>query len=145
MKLLAPVILTVAVLTGAGGSGPLKDSLAGVVAWHDDGARMRAEIAELRSGRGSAAPDWLALYAKAICSMDPSYVAQHTDESLGMTGEEIAAQFQRMQANGLDCSGVRYLGSVGEHSFVFVLHQGAKDVWYVLTTSDEADTVVKVE
>jgi len=45
--------------------------------------------------------------------------------------EDIQAQFQRMHENGLDCTSVRYLGSVGQSQFVFVLRHGQKDVWYV--------------
>ena len=50
-----------------------------------------------------------------------------------------------MHDNGLDCTSVRYLGSVGDSQFVFVLHHGAKDVWYVFTLSEDRKSIAKVE
>src|SRR5205809_1072784 len=79
---------------------------------------------DLRYGRGAGAPAWVAKYADALCMADVDYVAQHTDASLGMTDADIKAQFARMHDNGLDCSGVRYLGAVGDRQFVFALRQG---------------------
>jgi hypothetical protein len=145
MKLLLTAVLGLAVLTGASGPGPLKDSMGNLFTFRDDLAKMRGEVADLRYGRGAAAPGWVAKYAGALCSADSSYVVQHTDAALGVTKEDIDAQFQRLHDNGLDCSGVRYLGSVGETQFVFVLHHGQKDVWYILTLSEDRQTIAKVE
>jgi len=108
-------------------------------------ALMRGEVAELRHGRGSAAPAWVSQYASALCAGDSAYVVERTDAALAVTEEDIDAQFQRMHDNGLDCTSVRYLGSVGDSQFVFVLHHGAKDVWYVLTLSEDGQTIAKVE
>jgi hypothetical protein len=116
-----------------------------IFTFRDEMARMRGEVAELRYGRGSAAPAWVAKYAGALCSADSSYVVQHTDAALGVTKEDIDAQFQRMHENGLDCTSVRYLGSVGQSQFVFVLHHGQKDVWYVFTLSEDGQAIAKVE
>lgn len=145
MKLIIPAILGLVLLTGASGPGPLKDSIGTLFSYRDEMAQMRAEVADLRHGRGSAAPAWVAKYATALCSADVSYVEQHTDPAVGVTQEDVAAQFQRMHDNGLDCTSVRYLGSVGESQFVFVLHHGPKDVWYVLTLSEDGRTIAKVE
>jgi len=145
MKLLLTAVLGLAVLTGASGPGPLKDSMGNLFTFRDDLAKMRGEVADLRYGRGAAAPGWVVKYASALCSADSTYVLQHTDTALGVTKEDIDAQFQRLHDNGLDCSGVRYLGSVGETQFVFVLHHGQKDVWYVLTLSEDRQTIAKVE
>src|SRR6266513_1486834 len=71
--------------------------------------RGRAEIADLRQGRGAAAPAWLTQYANAICSHDAEYVETHTDAALGMTLDEVTTQFDTMHARGQDCTAVRYL------------------------------------
>ncbi|HEV8536250.1 MAG TPA: hypothetical protein VGR87_11125 [Candidatus Limnocylindria bacterium] len=145
MKLLLPALLALIVLTGASGPGPMKDSFTSLFTWRDEMAKMRGEMADLRSGRGSAAPAWVAKYAGALCAADATYVVQHTEQSLGLTEADITAQFDRMHASGMDCSGVRYLGSVGDRQFVFVLHHGAKDTWYILTLSDDGTAIAKVE
>jgi hypothetical protein len=145
MKLLLPAVLGLVLLTGASGPGPLKDELPGLFTYREEMARMRLEIAELRNGRGAAAPAWVADYAGALCTSDARYVVEHTDPALGMTEADIEAQFTRMHENGLKCSGVRYLGSVGPDKFVFVLNHGAKDIWYLLTLSDDGRTIAKVE
>ena len=84
-------------------------------------------------------------FAAALCSGDSAYILDRTDATLGVTKEAIDAQFQRLHENGLDCTGVRYLGSVGQTQFVFVLHHGPKDVWYVLTLSADGDAIAQVE
>ena len=84
-------------------------------------------------------------YAGALCAADSAYIMERTDAALGVTQQDIAAQFQRMHENGLDCTSVRYLGSVGESQFVFVLRHGPKDVWYVFTLSEDGQTIAKVE
>jgi hypothetical protein len=84
-------------------------------------------------------------YAGALCSADAAYLVERTDAALGVTKEDLDAQFQQMHENGLDCTSVRYLGSVGESQFVFVLHHGQKDAWYVLTLSEDGQTIAKVE
>jgi len=145
MKLLITAVLGLVVLTGASGPGPLKDSMGNFFTYREEMAQMRGEVAELRHGRGSGAPAWVAKYASALCSADSAYVVERTDPSLGVTPEDIDAQFQRMHEQGLDCTSVRYLGSVGETQFVFVLHHGAKDVWYVFTLSEDGQSVAKVE
>jgi hypothetical protein len=145
MKLMLSAVFGLVLLTGASGPGPLKDSMGNIFTFRDEMARMRGEVAELRYGRGSAAPAWVAKYAGALCSADSSYVVQHTDAALGVTKEDIDAQFQRMHENGLDCTSVRYLGSVGQSQFVFVLHHGQKDVWYVFTLSEDGQAIAKVE
>jgi hypothetical protein len=145
MKLIIPAVFGLALLTGASGGGPLKDSMGSLFASRDEMAQMRHEIAELRSGRGAAAPEWVAKYANALCSADIAYVVEHTDAALGVTEDDISAQFGRMHDNGLDCTSVRYLGSVGEKQYVYVLHHGPKDVWYVLTLSEDGHTIAKVE
>src|SRR5436189_6431468 len=117
MKLLIPGVLGLALLTGASGPGPLKDSMGNFFANRDELARMRGEVADLRHGRGSAAPTWVAQYATALCSADSDFLVQRTDAALGVTKEDIEAQFRRMHDNGLDCTGVRYLGSVGQTQF----------------------------
>jgi len=142
--LLLPVAMVLALLGGAG-TGPLKDSLPNLFTSRDELARARSEIADLRYGRGAAAPAWVAKYADALCVADVDYVAQHTDASLGMTDADIEAQFARMHENGLDCSGVRYLGAVGDRQFVFALRQGNRENWYVFTISEDGQTVAKVE
>ena len=145
MKLLIPAVFGLVLLTGASGPGPLKDSMGNLFTYRDEMAGMRGEIADLRHGRGSAAPEWVNKFAGALCSYDSAYLVERTDTMLGVTQEDLDAQFQRMHENGLDCTSVRYLGSVGESQFVFVLHHGAKDVWYVLTLSEDGQTIAKVE
>jgi len=113
--------------------------------YREELAQRRGEVADLRHERGSAAPAWVAKYASALCSADSAYLVERTDAALGVTQGDIDAQFQRMHANAQDCTSVRYLGSVGESEFVFVLHHGAKDVWYVLTLSEDGKTIAKVE
>src|SRR5204863_9384704 len=121
MKVLIPAVFGLVLLTGASGPGPLKDSMGNLFANRDEMAQMRGEIADLRHGRGSAAPTWVNQYAGALCTADSDYLLERTDPALGVTKEDIEAQFQRVHENGLDCTGVRYLGSVGESQFVFVL------------------------
>ena len=145
MKVLFTGVFGLVLLTGASGPGPLKDSMGSLFTNRDEMALMRGEVADLRHGRGSAAPAWVNEYAGALCSADASYLVERTDTALGVTKEDIDAQFQRMHENGLDCTSVRYLGSVGESQFVFVLHHGPKDVWYVLTLSEDGQTIAKVE
>lgn len=145
MKLLIPALLGLVLLTGASGPGPLKDSMGNFFTYRDEMAQMRAEVADLRHGRGSAAPAWVAKYASALCSADSAYVVERTDATLGVTVEDIDAQFQRLHESGQDCTSVRYLGSVGEDQFVFVMRHGAKDVWYVFTLSEDGQTIAKVE
>jgi hypothetical protein len=108
-------------------------------------AQMRGEVAALRHGRGSAAPAWVNQYAGALCSGNSAFILGRTDAALGVTEQDIEAQFQRMHDNGLDCTSVRYLGSVGLSQFVFVLRHGQKDVWYVLTLSEDGQAIAKVE
>jgi hypothetical protein len=145
MKLLIPAVFGLVLLTGASGPGPLKDSMGNLFTYRDEMGAMRGEIADLRHGRGSAAPAWVNKYAGALCSYDSAYLVERTDTALGVTQEDLDAQFVRMHENGLDCTSVRYLGSVGESQFVFVLHHGPKDVWYVLTLSEDGQTIAKVE
>jgi len=145
MKLLFTAAFGLVLLTGASGPGPLKDSMGSMFANRDEMALMRGEIADLRHGRGSAAPTWVNQYAGALCAADSAYLLERTDAALGVTMEDIQAQFQRMHENGLDCTSVRYLGSVGQSQFVFVLRHGQKDVWYVLTLSEDGQTIGKVE
>jgi hypothetical protein len=145
MKLLFTAAFGLVLLTGASGPGPLKDSMGNLFTNRDEMAQMRGEVAELRHGRGSAAPAWVNQFAGALCSANSTFIVERTDAALGVTKEDIDAQFQRLHDNGLDCTSVRYLGSVGESQFVFVLHHGPKDVWYVLTLSEDGQTIVKVE
>jgi hypothetical protein len=145
MKLLIPAVFGLVLLNVASGPGSLKDSMGNLFTYRDEMAGMRGEIADLRHGRGSAAPEWVNKFAGALCSYDSVYLVERTDAMLGVTQEDLDAQFQRMHDNGLDCTSVRYLGSVGESQFVFVLHHGAKDVWYVLTLSEDGQTIAKVE
>jgi hypothetical protein len=145
MKLLFTAAFGLVLLTGASGPGPLKDSMGNLFTNRDEMAQMRGEVAELRHGRGSAAPAWVNQFAGALCSANSAFIVERTDAALGVTKEDIDAQFQRMHDNGLDCTSVRYLGSVGESQFVFVLHHGPKDVWYVLTLSEDGQTIAKVE
>jgi hypothetical protein len=145
MKVLIPAVLALALLTGASGPGPLKDSIASLFTFRDEMARMRGEVALLRYGRGSGAPAWVAEYARALCAADSAYIVERTDAALGVTVEDVDTQFARMHADGLDCTSVRYLGSVGDNQFVFVLHHGTKDAWYVLTLSENGETVARVE
>jgi hypothetical protein len=145
MKLLISAVFGLVLLTGASGPGPLKDSVGDLFTYRNEMAQMRGEVADLRHGRGSAAPAWVNKFAGALCSADSEYVVERTDMALGVTKEAMDAQFQRMHDNGLDCTSVRYLGSVGESQFVFVLHHGPKDVWYVLTLSEDGQTIAKVE
>lgn len=84
-------------------------------------------------------------FAGALCSADSAFLVERADPALGVTQEAIDTQFQRMRDNGLACTGVRYLGSVGASQFVFVLHHGQKDVWYVLTLSEDGQTIAKIE
>lgn len=145
MKLLLPAVLGLVLLTGASGPGPLKDSVGDIFTFRNEMGQMRGEIAELRHGRGSAAPAWVNQFASALCGANSAFIVERTDATLGVTIEEMDAQFQRMHDNGLDCTSVRYLGSVGQTQFVYVLHHGPKDVWYVLTLSDDGETIAKVE
>jgi len=145
MKLLITGVFGLVLLTGASGPGPLKDSLGNFFTSKDEMALMRGEVADLRHGRGSAAPGWVARYVTALCSGDSAYVVEHTDAALEVTQAAVDAQFQRLHDNGLDCTSVRYLGSVGDSQFVFVLHQGKKDLWYVFTLSEDGQTIAKVE
>ena len=145
MKLLIPAVFGLVLLTGASGPGPLKDSMGNLFTYRDEMAQMRGEVANLRHGRGSAAPAWVDKFAGALCSADSAYVVERTDATLGVTQDAMDAQFQRLHDNDLDCTSVRYLGSVGESQFVYVLHHGPKDVWYVLTLSEDGQTIAKVE
>jgi hypothetical protein len=145
MKLLITGVFGLVLLTGASGPGPLKDSMGNFFTSKDETALLRGEVADLRHGRGSAAPAWVARYAGALCAGDSAYVVERTDAALGVTQEDIDAQFQRLHDNGLDCTSFRYLGSVGTSQFVFVLHHGPKDVWYVFTLSEDGQTIAKVE
>jgi hypothetical protein len=145
VKLLLSGVFGLVLLTGMSGPGPLKDSMGTIFTFRDEMAKMRGEIADLRYGRGAGAPGWVTQYADALCASDSGFVVAHTDPALGMTVPDIQAQFQRMHDSGLDCSGVRYLGSVGSDQFVFVLHHGPKDVWYVLTVAPDGRTIAKVE
>jgi hypothetical protein len=145
MKLIIPAVLGLVLLTGASGPGPLKDSVGELFTFRDEMSHMRSEVASLRHGRGSAAPAWVDHYASALCAADSEYLAQHSDPALGVTKEDLDTQFQRMRDSKLNCTGVRYLGSVGESQFVFVLRHGAKDVWYVMTVSEDGETIAKVE
>jgi hypothetical protein len=143
--LFLPMVLGLAFITGVSGTAPLKESIPSMFTWRDELARVRAEVADLRHGRGSAAPEWVAKYADALCAEDATFVVEHTEASLGMTARDIEAQFARLRENGLNCTSVRYLGSVGDRQFVFVLHQGPRDVWYILTLSEDGHSVAKVE
>jgi len=145
MKLLITALFGLVLLTGASGPGPLKDSMGNFFTSRDEMASMRGEVADLRHGRGSAAPGWVARYAAALCSGDSAYVVERTDAALEVTQAAVDAQFQRLHDNGLDCTSVRYLGSVGDSQFVFVMRQGKKDVWYVFTLSEDGQTIAKVE
>jgi hypothetical protein len=145
MKLLLPGIIGLVLLTGASGPGPLKDELPSLFTYRGEMARMRLEIAELRNGRGAAAPAWVAKYASALCGSDARYIVEYTDPALGMREADIEAQFTQMHENGLDCTGVRYLGSVGTNQFVFVLNHGMRDIWYLLTLSQDGRSIAKVE
>jgi hypothetical protein len=145
MKLLFTAAFGLVLLTGASGPGPLKDSMGNLFTYRDEMAQMRGEVADLRHGRGSAAPAWVNQFAGALCSANSAFIVERTDAALGVTKEDIDAQFQRMHDNGLDCTSVRYLGSVGESQFVYVLHHGPKDVWYVLTLSEDGQTIAKIE
>jgi hypothetical protein len=145
MKLLFTAAFGLVLLTGASGPGPLKDSMGNLFTYRDEMAQMRGEVADLRHGRGSAAPAWVNQFAGALCSANSAFIVERTDAALGVTKEDMDAQFQRMHDNGLDCTSVRYLGSVGESQFVFVLHHGPKDVWYVLTLTEDGQTIAKIE
>jgi hypothetical protein len=145
MKLLLTAAFGLVLLTGASGPGPLKDSMGNLFTYRDEMAQMRGEVADLRHGRGSAAPAWVNQFAGALCSANSAFIVGRTDAALGVTKEDIDVQFQRLHENGLDCTSVRYLGSVGESQFVYVLHHGPKDVWYVLTLSEDGQSIVKVE
>jgi hypothetical protein len=145
MKLLLLGTLGLALFTGASGTtGPLKDGVGNVFTWPSELARSRAEIADLRNGRGAAAPRIAADFAKAICSHDAAYVMAHTDPTLGMTMDQVGTQFDTMHTRGLDCTGVRYLGSVNATEFVFALRQGPKEMWYVIGLSDDGSLVVSL-
>ena len=145
MKLLLSGVFGLVLLTGASGPGPLKDSMGSLFTNRDEMALMRGEIADLRHGRGSAAPAWVNKYAGALCGADSAYLMERTSADPQVTQAGLDAQFQRMHDNGLDCTSVRYLGSVGQSQFVFVLHHGPKDVWYVFTLSEDGQTIAKVE
>ena len=145
MKVIIPAVLGLVLLTGASGPGPLKDSVGDIFTFRDEMSHLRSEIADLRHGRGSAAPAWVNHYAGALCAADSEYLAEHSDPALGVTKEDLDTQFQRMRDNDLVCTSVRYLGSVGQGQFVFVLRHGAKDVWYVMTLSEDGETIAKVE
>lgn len=145
MKLVLSGMIGLVVLTGASGPGPLKDELPVLIGARAELGRMRLELAELRNGRGAAAPDWVASYARAICFSDARFVAEHTDASAGATEASVAEQFERLRASGLVCTGVRYLGSVGTDQFIFVLNHGEKDIWYLLTLSEDGRTIAKVD
>lgn len=145
MKLIIPAIFGLVLLTGASGAGPLRDSVGTLFTFRDEMAHMRGEVAELRHERGSAAPAVVAKYAQALCSADASFVVQHTEAALGVTQQDVDTQLHRMHEVGQDCTSVRYLGSVGTSQFVFVLHQGPKEVWYVITLSNDGRTIAKVE
>ena len=93
----------------------------------------------------NSAPAWVNQYVGALCSADAAFIVERTDAALGVTEQDIVAQFQRMHENGLDCTSFRYLGSVGDRQFVFVLRHGPKDVWYVFTLSEDGQTIAKVE
>src|SRR5206468_12749574 len=103
MKFLLPAVFGLVLLTGASGPGPLKDSMGNLFTNRDEMARMRGEVADLRHGRGSAAPAWVNQYAGALCAADSAYILERTDAALGVTEQDIDAQFQRMHAIGLDC------------------------------------------
>jgi hypothetical protein len=145
MKLLLSGVFGLVLLTGASGPGPLKDSMGTLFTSRDEMALMRGEVAELRHGRGSAAPSWVNQFAGALCSANAAYIVERSDPALGVTAEDIDLQFRRMHDNGLACTSVRYLGSVGQSQFVFVLRHGPKDVWYVLTLSEDGQSIMKVE
>jgi hypothetical protein len=145
MKLIIPAVLGLVLLTGASGPGPLKDSMGVLFTFRDEMSHMRTEIADLRHGRGAAAPAWVNQYAGALCGADSAYLLERSDPALGVTKEDLDAQFQRMRDNQLGCTSVRYLGSVGDSQYVFVLRHGAKDVWYVMTLSADGETIAKVE
>ena len=145
MKLIIPAVFGLVLVTGASGPGPLKDEVGNIFANHDEMAKMRGEVADLRHGRGSAAPAWVNQYVGALCAANAAAVIERTDAAIGVTQADIEAQFQRLHDNGLDCTSVRYLGSVGQSQFVYVLRHGPKDVWYVLTLSEDGQTIAKVE
>jgi hypothetical protein len=145
MKLLIPAVFGLVLLTGASGPGPLKDSMGTLFTSRDEMALMRGEIADLRHGRGSAAPAWVNQFAGALCSANSAFIVERTNAALGVTVEDVDAQFARMHENDMDCTGVRYLGSVGASQFVFVLRHGPKDVWYILTLSEDGQSIAKVE
>ena len=123
----------------------MKDTWTTVFTWRDELGKARSEIADLRNGRGFAAPGWLTDYAKSICVHNADYIATHSDPALGLTVEQVQAQFATMDARGIECTAVRYLGSVNGQQFVYVLKQGPKEVWYVLTISEDGNSVVNVE
>jgi hypothetical protein len=146
VKILASGVAALLLFAGASGTtGPLKDSLGSLLSWRDEMSRARTEIADLRHGRGATAPAWVNEYAKAICQHDAEFVASHTDQSLGMTLDEVKAQFDNMHAHGLDCTSVRYLGAVDRNEFVYALRQGPKEIWYVFTISPDGASVVRVD
>src|SRR5882762_1511802 len=87
MKLLIPAVFGLVLLTGASGPGPLKDSMGNLFTNRDEMAQMRGEVADLRHGRGSAAPAWVTKFAGALCSGDSAYVAERTDAALAVTQE----------------------------------------------------------
>jgi hypothetical protein len=146
MKIVLSGVLALAIFTGAtGNGGPVKDTWTGLFTWRDELSRARSEVADLRNGRGFAAPGWLTDYAKSICVHNADYIATHTDPALGLTVEQVQAQFETMRARGLDCSAVRYLGSVNGLQFVYVLKLGQKEIWYIFTISEDGRSVVNVE
>src|SRR5437667_6237539 len=138
-------VLRLIFLTGKSGLGPLKGNLGNFFTSKAEMALMRGEVADLRHGRGSAAPAWVTQYAGALCAGDSAYVVERTDPALAVTQADIDSQFQRLHENGLDCTSIRYLGSVGTSQFVFVMRHGQKDVWYVFTLSEDGQTIAKVE
>ena len=89
MKLLIPAVFGLVLLTGASGPGPLRDNLGNFFTSKDEMALMRGEVAELRHGRGSAAPAWVSQYASALCAGDSAYVVERTDAALAVTEEEF--------------------------------------------------------
>src|SRR5213083_2941790 len=89
MKLLIPAVFGLVLLTGASGPGPLKDSMGNLFTNRDEMAQMRGEVANLRHGRGSAAPAWVNQYAGALCAADSVYILERTDAALGVTQQDI--------------------------------------------------------
>src|SRR5438132_360761 len=80
MKLLIPAVFGLVLLTGASGPGPLRDNLGNFFTSKDEVALMRGEVAELRHGRGSAAPAWVSQYASALCAGNSAYFAERNPD-----------------------------------------------------------------